>query len=1193
MEKRIMEKVMEKKRIEKEENRYFNKNAYMCYSQIFLLIVGMFAFNYILGGVFEEGVGGENIEALETSSIKEKGISFNLLGRIGSFRELFNMDILGTVSAQGVRGCCGLTTTGNTCQEVPAEQCDANSKFVPTSCDSTDFCRIGCCISPNNGLCSQKTSKKACDELGGTFKDDESCNINECRKGCCVLGTETIWTTEANCQWEGNTQNKDLPTDWKSDVVSNLECSFLSEKNREGACVYDSGDKKKCVLTSLDNCFKRTGSETNFFKNKLCSDAELNTVCTAKNEKNCLPGEEDVYWFDSCGNKEGIAEDCDLYRGSYCGGDSCKDISCDTNGDGIKDKENGESWCSYDAYIGDGKDTVGSRHVKHICYLGRERLAPCSDFRNEICVEEEHEIGGKTFTQAACRLNRWRECLNYNTKKTGMKEKCEENIDCKSKNINMGGSFKFDICLPNYPPGLDIKPDNLFNDDGTINEKAYYSQNSAEAVCDIGSLECIETWIITLFGPICVDNCKCHTSYFTKEMNDLCSSLGDCGAFVNYLGDSSDSGYGVRARGGGGPPRLSSSQFGFSKFADMSATPAKPGDYAFFETIDPESLQVAGGGDKGLSAFEQELLGAAGAFGSPLLLAMLKQDVDDENDVEGGVNNLRSGSIGLSRYTSGISSAKTGVMAQLEGMGTVDPVGNKPMIAAALGALIGQLIAGTVGAMLGGLLGMLGFLGSFRVHIFFDCLPWEAPPGGGKCNECNKLDVPCTEYRCESLGQACNLINKGTGNELCIAKESDNTIPIIEPFMEAISEGYKYHNVNENGFEILTEEGECLEPYTPVDFGIKINPFAKCRFGSDAKEGYKEMQERFGPKGNYIMPAHLNKLFIPSPQAFKNAYNLSDEQVEDIGKINLYLKCQTEWGNVNPNPYAIKTCVKPGPDLTAPRIILSTPGTGTYLPYEAQEQDIQIYVNEPSECKYSLEDKEFEKMENTMSCIVNPHEYTIYGLPCNFTADVSQNNKFYIRCKDLSENLNIMTESYIIEFGESTTELKISEVIPRIGDTRTYGVEPATGILKLKTEGGALDGLAICSWEGNGYEDSFRYLNENGDIIHEYKLTSLTRGRYSINFECKDSAGNIAEASTNFVVKIDKFGPKIVRAYHENGLKIVTSEVAECRQDFKRNFVFEDASGMNTADGINHFGDWELKNYYVQCKDEYGNKGAG
>jgi len=55
--------------------------------------------------------------------------------------------------------------------------------------------------------------------------------------------------------------------------------------------------------------------------------------------------------------------------------------------------------------------------------------------------------------------------------------------------------------------------------------------------------------------------------------------------------------------------------------------------------------------------------------------------------------------------------------------------------------------------------------------VNFKCLPWEPAIGGADCEECNK-DVmrPCTEYRCKSLGQACELINPGTTEEACVYK---------------------------------------------------------------------------------------------------------------------------------------------------------------------------------------------------------------------------------------------------------------------------------------------------------------------------------------------------------------------------------------------------------------------------------------
>ena len=1195
-------------RDKKMERKEVRKKIFMSLTQIFILVVAMFAFSYVIGEINDDEKESDenNSEVLDDTNVEETDTSFGLLGRISKLSDLFKWNFVDSVSAQAGNVCCEVTNSGESCQMASSGECNQNYQTSLTECSFTDYCKIGCCRSPTNGICSERVSKAVCENTGGIFDDDEACNIVECRLGCCVIGGDTEFVTEANCQWEGNTQNRNIPTDWRQDT-NYLECRFLSEGNQEGACVFETGvnDEKSCVLTSLDECIQRTGSEINFITDKFCSDPLLNTTCTARDHKRCVAGQEDVYWFDSCDNKEAVAEDCDLYRGNFCGQEGgeyvCKDITCDTNGDGIKDRANGESWCSYDGFIGNGKDPAGSRHVKHICYFGTERIAPCADFRNEICVQEDSTIEGKKFSQASCRVNRWSECLNYNTEKNvdTLKEKCEANVDCRHKYIDMTrgkGDFKFDVCLPNYPPGYDLILDNLYDENGNLNEN-YNTESPAEGICDIASSKCTERWICTLFGCSCDTNCDCHEKKFTKEMNDFCVSLGDCGAYINYIGDESEDGYTVKGSDSPKPPRQTIAQMGLSQYANEEATPAEPGSFELFETLNPELLPAAGEDGSELSAFERELLNAAGAYGSPLLLQILKQDADNATSILGGFGSLTQGVMGLSRFTSTFSSVKSAIISQV-----VESQAEKKdfsMIASMIAGAIGFAIAGALGAMIFAALAFIFFFFWVEYHdIYFTCLPWEPPDGGEKCNECNKLDVPCTEYRCESLGQLCQLINKGTGNELCVARASDENPPVIQPFETAISEGYEYHNVNANGFEVVnaTDQG-CIEPFTPVDIGIKVSPFARCRYGVDPQQTYQEMSDLFGPKGNYVIPAHLMKLFFVSPEAFKNAYNLTENQIRDLGQIDYYVKCKTASGKINPTPYNIKSCVRPGPDLTAPLISpFSIPLTSSYIQYDVDEVDLTLYVNEPSECRYSLEDKNFDDMENQVTCETDPSRYALYGLPCNVTlTGLREDTTFYFRCRDLSENGNTMTESFVFEFISSTSELSIDEVLPAEGSLITSAVEPVSARLSLSTSGGANNGEATCSWEGNSiFGDNFIYENENGSNIHEYSLTRLSRGRWNINFMCEDLAGNTAERSTYFDVRIDSSGPRITRIYFDNGeLRIVTNENAECRQDFIRNFVFEDASLMSSGDDRNHFATWEpFRTYYVQCKDDFGNKGG-
>ena len=1146
--------------------------AGISYLEILILIVSLFAVSYIFYKI--------------TDSIYD--VSNNI----------------GMVNAQKDNICCEELLNGQSCQTAPGELCNPSYRSSPTNCESTVFCEVGCCISENTGLCSEMTSKRDCEKINGTFKSGKACNVQECKKGCCILGDQAKWTTEKNCQFEGNSENKEILTEWGLDVNSDteVECLFSVEKDKQGACVFDSNGERKCVFTTLEECVSRTGSEANFdHEGKFCSDPALETICKAKDHKNCVKGEEDVYWFDSCGNKEDIAEDCNLVGGSYCGKDNnnyfCRDVNCVI--DGVK-RKNGESWCTYDGKIGNGKDPAGSRHVKHICYLGTERIAPCSDFRNEICVQEDTLLDtGESFSQAACRVNQWRTCLSYNNEKGGtekMVEKCNKNPDCRLKNIDMAGSFNFKVCLPNYPPGFELNLEQeVLNEDGSINEENYFRPSSADDICSTASQRCTETWRCTIFGCTCIDNCKCHTAHFTSEMNDFCVSLGDCGAYINYIGDYSDIGYSVRVlqKGEAGPPRLSKSQLtGFSKFAGPQSgqKPASPGNFEFFNTLNPDILpEVQSLDQSNLSAFERELLAAAGAYGSPFFLKALTSN----GSVFEGLDSISAGPISLSRFTNAISSTRAAIDNQIDRTQNEQAPDLSSLIAMIASLITYVITQNIIVAMVAALLGFLFGISWIKyVDIDFSCLAWEPPEGGDKCNECNKLDVPCTDYRCDSLGTLCHLINKGTENELCVSMPANETLPLITPFENAISEGYKYHNIGKDGFEVVNASNNgCIEPYTSVDIGIKIDPFARCRWSNSSKDNFEDMYELFGPKGNYILPIHLTKLFFPNPEAFRNVYNLTDAQIEELGKLDLFVKCRTATGKENPEPFNIKTCINPGPDLTTPRITLTSPFRNIYISYGIDEKLIKVYVNEPSQCRWSVVDKAFNDMENQMACETNPAIFGQFGWACNTTlTNLSNIGKFYFRCRDTSDNKNTMVESYVYELFGSKSKLMISEILPKKNERIISGNEPVSAKLRLKTTGGAKSGEAVCRWEGNGYGDSFSYQNENGSTSHTYDLL-LRNGGYNLNLFCGDVAGNIAENSTSFSVRIDKFGPTITRIYYDLGLKITTSENAECAFSFKRNTNYENSTKMS-GNGLEHQTIWQLKTYYVQCQDEYGNKGA-
>ena len=106
-------------------------------------------------------------------------------------------------------------------------------------------------------------------------------------------------------------------------------------------------------------------------------------------------------------------------------------------------------------------------------------------------------------------------------------------------------------------------------------------------------------------------------------------------------------------------------------------------------------------------------------------------------------------------------------------------------------------------------------------EVTFECKPWKAPVGGDNCEKCNDDPLkPCSGYRCNSLGAACELINKGTEQELCHSSKDDGKAPILRPQIDTISETEMYDGITDGGFGITDTYGGCIDAYTPLVFGI-------------------------------------------------------------------------------------------------------------------------------------------------------------------------------------------------------------------------------------------------------------------------------------------------------------------------------------------------------------------------------------
>ena len=457
--------------------------------------------------------------------------------------------------------CCERTTAGALCQNVPAASCDASSRQVPTSCESTSYCSLGTCYDSNEGTCLDNTPQVVCQANGGVWSAERPA---QCNLGCCVLGDQAAFVSLVRCK--KLSASLGLKTNYDKSIGSEIACVARVQQQDRGACVYEFEFQKTCKFGTRAECEGTTsglnGSSAQgvFYKDKLCSAEELGTNCGPSLKTSCLPGKDEAYFLDTCGNTANIYDaskirdkeywtnsktksescnplnanarsancgNCNYLLGSICRGSTlgtratygnsiCADLSC-TDEDGQK-RKHGESWCLTDANSKKAGNSVGSRFFRRICMNGDVVTEPCSDFRNEECIQDSIETTAGSFSQAACRVNRWQDCLAQTDK-----QDCEnsDRRDCFWKEgVTLGNATINGVCLPKNAPGLN-----------------FWGGEETRTICGAGNKVCVVRFEKGLFGgEQCVENCECLEPGWEKDYGEVCSALGDCGAKVNYAG---------------------------------------------------------------------------------------------------------------------------------------------------------------------------------------------------------------------------------------------------------------------------------------------------------------------------------------------------------------------------------------------------------------------------------------------------------------------------------------------------------------------------------------------------------------------------------------------------------------------------------------------------------------------------------
>ncbi len=456
---------------------------------------------------------------------------------------ILSIFLISIISAQ-VSYCCEKTKAGEPggwCINAPQEKCDLGNncgedsegnplpcRSVPTSCESTSYCKLGVCINSKEGTCMPNTPQRVCEggETPGVWDERDKDDIPQCQLGCCLIGEQAAFVTLTRCKSLASKYG--LEINYRMDIQNEVECITSARPKVKGACVFEKEFEKTCKLLTKKECQEmQTGdSDVEFHEGYLCSANSLGTNCGPRGGTTCVEGRDEVYSLDICGNLGNVYDanhwddpddddgywgkitapdcdinddgskdsstcgDCDYFLGTTCKADGgkhvCKDLGCKYEDITY---QHGETWCSADK-DGEGINSPGRRYFRLVCYNGEVSVEPCADFRQEVCTQSEVN----TFKTAACRVNMWQDCYSQDNEKDCSNP---DKRDCKWVEGVISGRVEEEngeevnsSCVPKYYPGFDF----------------WEEEGDAESMCSLASQQCLVEYKAGVFeGALVID----------------------------------------------------------------------------------------------------------------------------------------------------------------------------------------------------------------------------------------------------------------------------------------------------------------------------------------------------------------------------------------------------------------------------------------------------------------------------------------------------------------------------------------------------------------------------------------------------------------------------------------------------------------------------------------------------------------
>ena len=1135
---------------------------------------------------------------------------------IASIFTVYNIKLV-TAEEEQPMYCCEETLSGLSCLYTTQDQCDTAHLSSQTSCELTTYCKGGCCMS-DSGKCSKNVPKYVCESTEGyTWSDNAECDIPECEKNCCNIANSICsYTTEANCDYIGD----DYPEIDPEFVAVDYEyaCTSQCTASDQGCCVTD----ESCIYDTREMCDEpdidiETGY--GFYKETLCSDIDI-CNCEPHDRKECVM--DDVYWFDTCGNQEEVAEDCDYQAGTWCGHDDSGNAKCETTDcvvkredgiytfDGIyhyninapgdleslEEKKinkhdgrlggqryHGESWCLYESPAGAYLDRPGSQHYRSYCYFGEEYIDPCRDYREEICIQSPYDPTNPQgeaghATGAAC---------------------VDNNIYDSPLNTNMS----------TVPKG-----------------NQFWAGDSALTTCTAKNLECQVTfskknWAANQWR--CVENCDCLSDVWMVNASKWCAGGGDCGANFNILEQYSNDGFYItRAQDylktgqdktmvaynwdchyrwheeGYGVDDMCPKEGVSTACSERGGDPIDNGRCIFYDSLYRASWYT-GVEDDILDAPEAEFLlddrsayfeydnpsytlkNAYGVHGGLLGLSKAMADQLETGVAADWLSDYQSDGLTAALVALGVG-AVVGIIVTVVITAAIEAA---IAVVAALGVVAGASssvpVVGWIVAIVVIIIAALIYLFSTggdtqTVIVSSNCEPWVPLPGGNLCELC---DLPisqgglaiddgagnvlpgfeCTEYKCKSLGVGCGFISENLGTDR--EKCFNNVIDEVEaPIMSLNEEIFIEHGYSytQEGTNGVSVTG--IAPYTQFHFGIETNELTQCKISTEPLSLYEEMTEFF-PFSYYDRSHNQTRVLTP------------DEE------FTYYIQCQDAAGNPTVAPFQFKIQTEAGEDVQTPVIETTDVAYGTYIAANTEYALVNVYINEPALCKWSFYDQDFELMNYYTLCSGNVYSQSVYSAnTCLAALNVTNvgDNQYYFSCMDYSNNTNTQTYPFLLK---GTEPLNIDRTSP---NGTVYYNDVA---LQVETSVGAEAGKSVC------YYDGIEFFASNASY-HEQLLEDLSAGQYSYNVLCQDVAGNQNSTTISFTVDIDMGAPELTEVYQSGtNLYFSLDETSYCEYDI---LEFEYGSGFSASsldENTYYFAATEPV-YYIICEDVFGNQGS-